>query len=442
MDDLLAARTQMAFSLGFHIIFAAIGVAMPFLMAAAHGLYLRRGDADYKRLTKAWSKGVAIFFAVGAVSGTALSFELGLLWPGFMVHAGPIIGMPFSWEGTAFFIEAIALGLFLYGWDRVRPLMHWASGVVVGVAGVASAFFVICANGWMNSPAGFDWNHGAPINIDPWAAMFNAAAWWQGLHMVVAAFEAVGFAVAGVHAWLWMRSRFALHQKALRIALVFAAVSALIQPLIGDFAAKSVARRQPAKLAALEALFETQTRAPLLLGGIPDEDAGVVRYAITLPGFLSYLAHGDFDAEVQGLNDIPRDEWPPVLITHLAFQVMVATGTVLALVGLVGLWAIIKKSAWLYSRRVVMLLVGCIPLGFLAMEAGWIVTEVGRQPWIIYGLLRTADAVTPRPGVMYTLLLYAMVYGVLALVVTVLMIRQTVALHRELRGTLPSAGPL
>ena len=243
MSDLLAARAQMALSLGFHIVFASIGIAMPFLMAIAHFRFLRTGDADAGRLTRAWAKGVAIFFAVGAVSGTLLSFELGLLWPRFMDRAGAIIGMPFSWEGAAFFLEAIALGIFLYGWDRVPKWTHWASGVVVGLAGVLSGAFVICANAWMNSPAGFDWNDGNPTNIDPWTAMFNEAAGIQELHMIVAAFVAVGFAVAGMHAWLWLRHRRAIDHLALRIAFGLAAVAALAQPIIGDFAAKSVARR-------------------------------------------------------------------------------------------------------------------------------------------------------------------------------------------------------
>ncbi|MCM2322831.1 MAG: cytochrome ubiquinol oxidase subunit I [Oligoflexia bacterium] len=433
MTELLAARYQMALSLGFHIIFAAIGVAMPFLMAAAHWLYLRRGDSDYRILTKAWSKGVAIFFAVGAVSGTALSFELGLLWPRFMEHAGPIIGMPFSWEGTAFFLEAIALGIFLYGWDRVRPWIHWGSGLVVGLSGVTSAFFVICANGWMNSPAGFDWNNGNPINIDPWAAMFNEAAFLQGLHMVVAAFEAVGFAVAGVHAILFLRTRYRLHARALKIAFVFGALAALANPVVGDFSAKSVARHQPVKLAAMEGLYETTRGAPLLIGGIPDEVAEKTDYAIELPGFLSFLAYGDFKAEVKGLKEVPRDERPPVLITHFAFQVMVGLGSLLALVGSLGLFFLWKRPEEFESRRMLLTLALCLPFGFIALEAGWIVTEVGRQPWIIYGILRTAEALTPRPGVVYTLIMYALLYGFLSFVVTMLMIRQTLGLHRQLR---------
>jgi cytochrome d ubiquinol oxidase subunit I len=438
MSELLAARSQMALSLGFHIVFASIGVAMPFLMAAAHWLYLKRKDPVYRTLTKAWSKGVAIFFAVGAVSGTALSFELGLLWPGFMEHAGPIIGMPFSLEGTAFFLEAIALGIFLYGWDRVSPWAHWASGLVVGASGVMSAFFVICANGWMNSPAGFDWNGGNPINIDPWAAMFNDAAFLQGLHMVVAAFEAVGFAVAGVHALLWLKHKHRLHMSALKIAFVFGAAAAIAQPLVGDFAAKSVAVRQPAKLAAMEALFETTTRAPLLIGGLPDLEAREVRYGIELPGFLSFLAFGDFDAKVTGLNDIPRDEWPPVTITHIAFQIMVGIGSALAALGIAGLFALWKRPAWFSDRRFLALLVASTPLGFVAIEAGWVVTEVGRQPWIIYGLLRTSEALTPRTGIVYNFIVYALLYAFLALVVAFLMVRQTAALHREL-GSGPGA---
>lgn len=433
MDNLLAARLQMALSLGFHIVFASIGVAMPFLMAAAHWLHLRRREPGWETLTKAWSKGVAIFFAVGAVSGTALSFELGLLWPGFMKHAGPIIGMPFSWEGAAFFLEAIALGIFLYGWGRVSPWVHWASGLLVGISGVASAMFVICANAWMNSPAGFDWNGGNPTHIDPWAAMFNDAALVQGLHMVVAAFQAVGFAVAGVHALLYLRTRLGVHRQGLVLAFAMGAAAAVVQPVIGDFAAKGVARRQPVKLAAMEALFETQSHAPLLVGGIPDETAATTRWGLELPGLLSFLAYGDFSAEVKGLRDFPRESWPPVAITHGAFQLMVGIGSLLLGVGIVGGWLLWKRPKRFFSPPVLIALVACAPLGFVAIEAGWVVTEVGRQPWIIHGLLRTSEALTPRPGIVLTFAVYAALYSFLAFVVALLMVRQVAALHRALR---------
>lgn len=434
MTEFMAARSQMAMSLGFHIIFASIGVAMPFLMATSHYLFLKTGNPVHRHLTQAWSKGVAIFFAVGAVSGTLLSFELGLLWPGFMEHAGAIIGMPFSWEGTAFFLEAIALGLFLYGWDRLSPWVHWSCGLIVGLSGVASALFVICANGWMNSPAGFDWNGGNPINIDPVAAMFNEAAALQGIHMVVGAFEAVGFAVAGVHGWLYLGRPRPIHLSALKIALTFGAIAAILQPLVGDLSAKSVARRQPIKLAAMEGHFNTQTHAPLIVGGIPDEDERVTNWAIHLPGFLSFLAFGRFDAEVKGLNDFPRELWPPVAVTHFAFQIMVGLGTVLMLVGLLFLILTKWRPGWISDRRFLWLVVGCTPLGFVAIEAGWVVTEVGRQPWIIYGVMKTADALTPRPGIQWTFALYTALYLILSLVSGFLLWRQTLLLHRELEG--------
>lgn len=425
MTDLMAARSQMAISLGFHIVFAAIGMVMPWFMAVSHWKWLRHRDPAYLQLTKAWSKGVAIFFATGAVSGTVLSFELGLLWPGFMEHAGAIIGMPFSWEGTAFFLEAIALGIFLYGWDRLNPWVHWASGVVVGISGVLSGLFVICANAWMNAPAGFKWVDGRAIDIDPWAAMFNEAALLQGLHMVIASFAAVGFAVAGVHALgLLRRPDSRLHACAFKTALVIGAVAALIQPLQGDRLAKQTARLQPTKLAAMEALFKTSKPAPLIIGGWPDEEKEEVHYAIHLPYLLGFLAHGDFTAEVRGLDQTPREDRPPVTVTHLAFQIMVGIGTLLAGAGAFGLFALWRRPAWLRRPLALKAFALMAPLGFIAIEAGWTVTEVGRQPWIIYGVMRTRDAVTPMPGLIVPMLTFTAVYVVLAFVVTWLMVRQ------------------
>jgi cytochrome d ubiquinol oxidase subunit I len=425
MTDLFAARSQMAISLGFHIIFASIGVAMPFLMAIAHWRWLKTKEKVYLDLTQAWSKGVAIFFATGAVSGTVLSFELGLLWPKFMEHAGPIIGMPFSWEGAAFFLEAVFIGIFLYGWKRVHPWVHWGSGVLVGISGVFSALFVICANGWMNSPAGFDWVDGKAIHIDPWAAMFNRAALGQGLHMTIAAFAATGFGAAGLHAWgLLQNPKSLFHRKALEIALFVGSVAALVQPLQGDRLAKQVAVLQPAKLAAMEAHFKTSQPASLLIGGIPSEMDQTIHYGFHVPQLLSFLAHGDFDAEVMGLDRVPRENWPPVAVTHFAFQIMVAIGSFLALIGALSLVALAKKQAWLKKREVLKVIAFCFPLGFLAIEAGWVVTEVGRQPWIIYGVMKTKDAITPMPGLIFPMLLFTGVYLFLSVVLAWLMRRQ------------------
>ncbi|HEX6223644.1 MAG TPA: cytochrome ubiquinol oxidase subunit I [Chryseolinea sp.] len=424
MDDLLAARSQMALSLGFHIIFACIGMVMPFFMAVSHYHWIRTNQVVFKNLTKAWSKGVAIFFATGAVSGTVLSFELGLLWPKFMEHAGPIFGMPFSLEGTAFFIEAIALGFFLYGWERFNPWFHWFTGVIVGVSGLASGILVVSANAWMNSPAGFDFVDGQFLNIDPIKAMFNDAWFSQALHMTLAAFAATGFAVAGVHAAMILQKKNILfHSKAFKIAAVFGGVAALLQPISGDFSAKDVARRQPAKLAAMEAHFHTQKSAPLIVGGIPDVKNKKVDFALELPGMLSFLAHGDFQSEVKGLDTVPEDEHPPISVVHYAFQVMVGCGVIMMLVSVIFFIAMTKKK-WFYSAWLLKLFVIALPLGFLAVEAGWTVTEVGRQPWIIQGVMRTADAVTPMPGIVWSFYIFTAVYISLSVAVVFLLHRQ------------------
>ena len=415
----------MALSLGFHIIYSCIGMVMPFFMAVAHFRWLTTRDQTYRNVTQAWSKGVAIFFVTGAVSGTMLSFELGLLWPRFMEHAGPIFGMPFSLEGTAFFIEAIALGFFLYGWDRFHPWFHWFTGVVVGISGLVSGILVVAANAWMNSPAGFDFVNGQYLNIDPIKAMFNDAWLSQALHMSIAAFAATGFAVAGIHALMLLKGRnVRFHRRAFHIAAVFGAVAALVQPLSGDFSAKDVARRQPAKLAAMEALFHTEKPASLVLGGIPDEKTQRVNYAIRIPSMLSFLAHGNFTQEVQGLDRVPVADRPPVLIPHLAFQLMVGLGTAMMGIGALYLLARWRKKAWLQSRWLLWLFALATPAGFLAVEAGWTVTEVGRQPWIINGVMRTADAVTPMPGIAYSFYVFSAVYVSLSFMMVFLLSRQ------------------
>lgn len=432
MDNLEAARATMAFSLGFHIIFAAVGMTMPFMMSAAHYFYLRRGDAVLLELTKTWMKGVAVLFAVGAVSGTVLSFELGLLWPGFMQHAGPIFGMPFSWEGTAFFIEAIALGLFLYGWGRMNRWVHWGTGLMVGVSGFLSGIFVVAANSWMNAPAGFDWVNGAAQNVDPVKAMFNRAWLHQSIHMQIAAVQAVGFGVGGIHAFLLLRGKAPeLNLKAFKIAMTFGALAAILQPFAGHFAGQRVAELQPAKLAAMEGHFITGNRASLYIGGLPNVDEQRMEWGIPLPGLLSFIAHNDFEAEVIGLDRFPREDWPPVVIVHVAFQVMVGIG--MAMAGLGVLYFLYRRGER-FPRWYLGVLVGFIPLGVVAIEAGWIVTEVGRQPWIIYNVMRTAEAVTPVPGMLYRFYLFLGIYLTLAVLTVWLLRRQIIAMQRKFGG--------
>jgi len=431
MDDLLAARSQMAMSLAFHIIFAAIGIAMPLLMIIAEWKWLRTKDEIYLTLAKRWAKGTAILFAVGAVSGTVLSFELGLLWPGFMGYAGSIIGMPFSLEGFAFFTEAIFLGIYLYGWQRVPPRAHLFAGVMVAVSGALSGIFVVIANAWMNAPTGFRLVAGKPVDVDPIAAMMNPASFPQTLHMTLAAYAATGFVVAGIHAFMLLRdphNRF--HKAALAIALAVGGVTSILQPLSGDLLAKTVAKTQPVKLAAFEGQFQTVQGAPLRIGGVPDETAGITRYAIEVPYALSVLAYGDPNATVKGLNEFRGDERPPVAVVHVAFQIMVACGVAMMLIALWAAWRYLRArrdERWLASKWFLRLLVAAAPLGFVAIETGWVVTEVGRQPWIIYGVMRTSEAVTPMPGLIVPFVTFTLLYILLAIVTVWLLLRQVAA---------------
>lgn len=425
MTDLLAARSQMGMSLAFHIIFSVIGIGMPLLMVIAEGLYLKTKDKAYLTLAKRWSKGTAIMFGVGAVSGTVLSFELGLLWPEFMAYAGAVIGMPFSLEGFAFFLEAIFLGIYLYGWERVSPKLHLAAGVGVMVSGALSGIFVTTVNAWMNTPAGFTLVDGVITDIDPFAAMMNPAAPTQVSHMTMAAFQAVGFVVAGIHAYLLLKTPgSAFHKKALAIALAVGGVSALIQPIIGDLSAKHVAKDQPVKFAAMEGHWETEACASFTLFGIPNEETRTTDYAIKVPCVLSILAFADPKAEVMGLNDVPESEWPPLAPPHIAFQIMVAAGMIMAGLGLIGAFLAYRKREVPTHPLFLKALVLAAPLGFIAVEAGWVVTEVGRQPYVVYGLLRTADAVTPMPGLMVPFLTFSALYFVLGIVVVILLKRQ------------------
>lgn len=424
MSDLLAARSQMAVSLAFHIVFAVIGIGMPLLMVIAERRWQATRDPTYLELAKRWARGTAILFAVGAVSGTVLSFELGLLWPRFMEFAGPIIGMPFSLEGFAFFTEAIFLGIYLYGRERISPRAHLAAAVVVAISGAVSGIFVVIANAWMNAPTGFHLEAGRATAIDPIAAMLNPAVLSQTIHMTLAAYAATGFGVAGIHALLLLRrGGGAFHRHALRIALLVGAPAAILQPLSGDLSARHIAVAQPMKLAAAEALFTTRTGAPLTLGGFPDMAAGVTRFGIEVPYGLSLLAFHDPRATVLGLDAVPRDQWPNVPVVHFAFQVMVALGTYLAVVGLWAAWLAWRRRDVTEGRGFLRALAWATPLGFIAVEAGWVVTEVGRQPWTIYGVLRTANAVTPMPGLIAPFLAITCLYGFLAVVVARLLSR-------------------
>jgi cytochrome d ubiquinol oxidase subunit I len=345
------------------------------------------------------------------VSGTALSFELGLLWPRFMAFSGSTIGAAFALEAYAFFIEAIFLGLYLYGWDRLSPRVHWWTGVPIALSGLASGVLVVAANAWMQAPVG-------NLSGDP-TAPFRSPAWLHMmLHSSLSCYIATSFAVAGVYAAGMLRGRRdRLHVSAITIALAVGTVTAIVQPLSGDISARKMVQYQPLKLAAMEVLFETRAHAPLTIGGIPDEN-GSIQLGLRIPSGLSLLLHHDPAGVVKGLTDFPRDVWPNLRVTHLAFQVMV--GLSFAMIGLVALywWARRKDGHQRLALRAAVL---ASPMGFLALEAGWIVTEAGRQPWIIYNVMRTADGVTPVQSVDITFFGFSVLYIALGVTLVLLL---------------------
>lgn len=411
--ELLAARLQMAFTLGTHIILACLGVGLPVLLILAEGLSLR-GDRVWRELARRWSRAFAVLFAVGAVSGTVLSFELGLLWPEFMGRWGSVIGLPFTLEGFAFFVEAIFAGIYLYGWDRLPARVHWLTAFPIAGAGFASAWFVVTANAWMNSPTGFDIVDGQLVNIDPVAAMLNPATGAQTTHMILAAYMVTGFLLASFYALQMLRGqRTPLVRRALLASLALGCLATPFQMVSGDWCAKVVARTQPVKFAAMEATFETTQRAPLHIGGIPDPKTGTVAFSLEIPGLLSFLASGDSRSTVVGLNDFPREDWPPVTIVHVAFQIMVGLGLFLLAVSIWTGVRAIRKTAPDAGRGYLPLVFLSGPAAVIAMESGWVVTEVGRQPWIVQGLMRTREAVTGAEGLWWILAFTILIYAVL-----------------------------
>lgn len=411
----------MAVSLGWHIIFACFGIAFPLITVFTEWLGHRRGDAHLTALAHTWAKAMGVLFAAGAVSGTLLSFEMGILWPGLMDRFGEVFGFPFVLEGFAFFIEAIFVGIYLFGWNRLSRRAHMLSAIPMIISGMAGAFFVVAANAWMNNPTGFRLDEqGRVVDAQPWSAMFGPSTWPQVVHMLLAAYMVTGFTIASVYAVGMLRGRRdRRHRAGLLIPLTLAAVITPVQIGVGDWIAGTVAENQPAKLAAMEAQYETTAGASLSLGGIYIDDE--LRYALEIPNGLSLLIYRDADAVVQGLEEFPADERPPVNVVHLAYNAMVGIGFGLLLLAAVFGWnwwrrRRIPENRW-FLRAVAVSGVAAI----VAMESGWVVTEVGRQPWIVYGIMRTAEAVSPAPGLYLGFYAVVVIYVVLtALTVFVL----------------------
>jgi cytochrome d ubiquinol oxidase subunit I len=410
----VTARTQMGFSLGWHIVLACLGVGMPGLVLFVEWRGQRTGDAHYRLLARRWAKALGVLFAVGAVSGTILSFEMGVLWSGLMDHYGAVIGLPFAIEGFAFFIEAIFLGIYLYGWDRLSPRVHLLSGIPIVIGGVASAFFVVTANAWMNSPRGFRIENGRLVGVDPWAAMLNPATGPQTTHMILAALMVTGFTIASVYAVAMLRGRRdRYHRLGLLVPLTLATVITPVQIGVGDWAARYVAAAQPTKLAAMEGLYKSGRGVPESIGGYFSGDQ--LHGALRIPRGLSLLTHFDPQAPVAGLDRVAPGLRPPVNIVHLAFDLMVGIGFALLALGVwfgLALWRRrdLPRSAWFLRALTVGGLAAAV-----AMESGWITTEVGRQPWIVYRVLRVSNAVNPAAGISYSLYPLLAVYTVLTI---------------------------
>jgi cytochrome d ubiquinol oxidase subunit I len=397
--DTVLARQMQALSLGVHIPIVCFGIAFPAMFLFVEGLYLRTGDKTYKALAKRWSKVALILFAVGVVTGTILSFEFGLLWPEFMASFGQVFGIAFALEGVSFFVEAIFIAIYVYGWDRLSPRAHFLAGVPVVVSGFAGSFNVIAVNGWMNSPEGFDIVGGRVENPRPWDALFNQNLWHEIIHMYLAGYIVAGFLVAGVYALAWLRGRRDhYHRTALVVTLAFASLAAPVQVVVGDWAARHVTETQPVKLAAIEGLQHTRTGAPFTLGGFYDADRGEVRFGIEVPKLLSLLARHDPNAEVIGLDSVPEGNRPPVNIVRFAFQTMVGIGTGLALLGATFFVTWLRRRRLPRSRWFYRAVMAAGPLSLVALIAGWVTTEVGRQPWIVYETMRTTQAVTSADG--------------------------------------------
>jgi cytochrome d ubiquinol oxidase subunit I len=398
--NLLAARNQMGFTLGFHIVLACFGVAFPLMMLIAEAYGHRNNDPDALRLARNWSKGVAVLFAVGAVTGTVLSFEFGLLWPRFMDRFGDAFGIAFAIEGLFFFLEAIFIAIYIYGWDRLSPRAHMLAAVPIVLSGIGGAFSVISANAWMNQPQGFDLDSAGHVtNVQPFSVIFNPATGYEFFHMWLAAYIVTGFLIASVYAVGMLKGRRdRYHRLGLVIPFTVAAIATPIQLFVGDTAARAVADDQPAKFAGFECIYKGGTDQAEHIGGICHD--GKVTGAISIPGLDSLLVDFSTDTYVKGLDQIPDDQEPPALtMLHLAFDIMVGIGTALFLLAV---WFAISwwRTRDLPSTRWFLRI--CAVAGVaavVALECGWIVTEVGRQPWIVNGFMRTTDAVTPAQGI-------------------------------------------
>lgn len=401
-------------TLSFHIIYATIGVGVPLMIMIAQWVGIKRNDEHYILLARRWARGFVITVAVGVVTGTAIGLQLSLLWPNFMELAGNVIALPLFMETFAFFFEAIFLGIYLYTWDRFEnQKKHMLLLIPVAIGAGFSAVFITMVNAFMNAPQGFDLVNGELINVNPLIAMFNPAMPTKVAHVVATAFMTSAFVLAAIAAFRLIKgSNHVYHKKALYLTMKIGLIFSIATAVIGDFSGKYLAEYQPEKLAAAEWHFETSTNAPLVLYGVLDD--GEVKYALEIPNALSILAYNMPSAEVVGLDQFAEDEIPPLYI-HYLFDIMVTIGMWMVLLSAV-YWTGIKRGWKMVSKnwfRWLIVLGG--PLTIIAIEAGWWMAEVGRQPWILRGLMRTEEAATTSGQVGTMLLLFCILYIILGI---------------------------
>jgi cytochrome d ubiquinol oxidase subunit I len=404
-----------ALSFAVHIPLVAFGISFPAMVLFAEARWLRTGDPLYRTLAQRWSRIMVALFAVGVITGTILSFEMGLLWPNFTATFGGVFGLGFAIEGFSFFLEAIFIGIYVYGWDRLSPRAHFASGIPIVITGLTGSLMVISVNAWMNHPGGFTLRGGKVVDVHQWQALFaNSYLWHELVHMYIAGYIVSGFLVAGAYAVARLRGRWGRYERvALAIPLTAAALASPVQVLVGDWAARDVARTQPVKLAAIEGLAHTTRGAPEHLLGWYEN--GKVRFGLEVPHALSFLAYHRWNARVQGLDAVSPADRPPVNFVRIAFQTMVGIGTLLALLGVVFVAVRVRfrrlpESRWFYRA-----LVAAGPLSVVALIAGWVTTEVGRQPWVVYRVMPTADAVTGAAGIPVGYTVLALTYVLVAI---------------------------
>jgi cytochrome d ubiquinol oxidase subunit I len=420
---LLQARQMQALSFAVHIPLVCFGIAFPAFVLYLEWRYRRTGDDIYRRLARRWTKVMTALFAAGVVTGTILSFEMGLLWPNFTGTFGSVFGLGFAIEGFSFFTEAIFIGIYVYGWNRLSPRAHFLSGIPIVVSGFTGSWMVISVNGWMNHPTGFQLDHGRVVDVHPLTALFaNGYVWHEVVHMYIAGYMVTGFVVAGAYAVGKLRGRWGRYERiALAVPLAAATLASVAQIFVGDWSGRDVAASQPTKLAAFEGLGHTTRGAPVhILGWYSN---GRVEYGIPIPRLLSLLAFHSSSATVQGLDAVAPADRPPVNVVRYAFQTMVGIGTMLALLSVVYLavrlrWRRLPESAWFYCA-----LAAAAPLSVVALIAGWVTTEVGRQPWVVYRVMRTSAAVTGASGIPVGYATLAAVYLALAAGVTWVLLR-------------------